>query len=38
MPEVTGEVDVKCTCPKCGEKYDDTFEVTLEFDWGDYAP
>ena len=38
MPEVTGEAEVECTCPECGKKYTDTFEVTLEFDIGDFRP
>ena len=38
MPEVNGETEQECECPKCGHKYWDTFQVTLEFEMSDYAP
>ena len=39
MPEASQEVDVECTCPKCGYKFIEyNVYVTVEFDMGDYAP
>ena len=38
MPEISGEVNVNCVCPKCGHKFMTVNEVTLDFDVGDYAP
>lgn len=38
IPEVEGEVEIECTCPKCGHKWIEIEYVTLEFDFGDYAP
>jgi len=38
MATASGEVDVECTCPKCGHEFveQDTY-VEIEFELSDYA-